>query len=176
LVKHFNKRQNRKSPLHRIKESDGEAFFFVSTMTNPKKGVKWAYDKDKNIFIMKYKSLVKVTGNLNKYNEQKTFKKYLKSQWRQLVKILATDEKAAEILNSLSTEISMILIRNVREVEHTNEVHDLVNDQLFASFENKTIYSKDISYEINHQAQIFGDLFNINLNKYTMFVVSARLW
>jgi hypothetical protein len=117
---------------------------------------------------MKYKSLVKVTGNLNKYNEKKTFKKYMKPQWRQLVKILATDEKAAEILNSLSADISMILIKNVSEVEHTNEVHDPVNDDLFASSENKTIYSKDISYEINQQAQTFGNLFKINLNKYTI--------
>jgi hypothetical protein len=90
----------------------------------------------------------------------------MKPQWRQLVRILATDEKAAEILNSLSADISMILIRNVSEVEHTTEVHDPVNDQLFAGSDCKTIYSKDISYELNHQAQTFGNLFKINLNKY----------
>jgi hypothetical protein len=40
--KQSNKRQNRKVPVNKIKEYDGEAFFFVLTPIKPKKGIKWA--------------------------------------------------------------------------------------------------------------------------------------
>ena len=59
-------------------------------------------------------------------------------------------------------------IKSVAHQERRGKPIDPFDKKLFSAIAPQAICRKDITYKLNKQAKTFGELFEININKYTL--------
>ena len=87
--------------------------------------------------------------------------------WRSLINTLTTDTVFAEYYENFVAYINLIIVKNYTEtVIDVDNKHNPIDDFLNADNDNKRICNQFIEYDINVQAEKFGDLFNVKLINY----------
>jgi len=112
------------------------------------------------------------TWSPNKFDMDKVEYNNAYIRWKTLINIIRTDNEIKQFLENDALaeyfQIDCIIVKNAVEIDNNGDLFNPLEGKLFSEHATKAIYNKDISYDLNKQAQNFAEMFGITLNKYTI--------
>ncbi|HRP37621.1 MAG TPA: hypothetical protein PLS50_07480, partial [Candidatus Dojkabacteria bacterium] len=132
--------------------------------------------------IWAYK-MANVTGNIMPYNNKRTWRpnkddmdnvefNASKIHWNNLIKIIKTDKDVKQVLeNDVMAgyfDFECIVVKDVIAIDQNVKPFEKLEGKLFSETATQAIFNKEISYDLNEQANNFAEMFGITLNKYTI--------
>lgn len=170
------KPKRRRIVKKKLEEEIYDAQVLLYRLAKEKEKLKsFTYDRYKRKYVLVNKRFSAFHVDLSEFNNIKVIysepnSKKINTKFKKLRDIImkkcaVQDDKIYfdDIFNFGSPDIKMILITDGSKKEITDQVYDPMNDNLFSDIDNRAIYHKDITYELNAQAKKFGDMFNIQI-------------